>query len=370
MEAGRQGNVRLLGELLVERGLLTEEELELALAEQRRTGRRLGEIAVARGCISGPALAVVLADQLGVDIETERGFGSGLWHEIARRHERGMGTSAQVSPLGLEERPSGRSAEPALRAPATGDALELVESPDPFEGVAQSFVELELQLEAETAARKQAERELAGARVALEQNKSFAETTATVQQQDTRIVLYVRLEGGFAALGHLHPEGRATETGAGGPNVLHEIACRLAEPSPREARQIRTAPPQDPIFGLHHDNLTERLTRTNRRDKAVVRQRPDGRILYVWITDEKRGYRVNVTGDDALEAAFPRLADALSYVNGEDNGALAARGRPLSRDEWPPEHDTIAFVYPTVVPTPNPFRHAPRPASQDVELRG
>jgi hypothetical protein len=80
---------RPLGELLLAKGLMTEEELELALAEQADTGRLLGAILVERGYVSGPALAVALAEQYGVELDTERGFGTGLWAEIDRRHRAG-----------------------------------------------------------------------------------------------------------------------------------------------------------------------------------------------------------------------------------------------------------------------------------------
>jgi len=79
---------RPLGELFVDRGLISEAELETALAEQAATGRRLGEILVERGLVSGPALTSALMDQLGVEISKEEGFGSGLWAEIKRRHKR------------------------------------------------------------------------------------------------------------------------------------------------------------------------------------------------------------------------------------------------------------------------------------------
>ena len=82
---------RPLGELLQEKGLLTPDELELALAEQADTGRLLGAILVERGYVSGPALAVALAEQYGVELHTERGFGTGLWAEIDRRHRAGRG---------------------------------------------------------------------------------------------------------------------------------------------------------------------------------------------------------------------------------------------------------------------------------------
>ncbi len=77
---------RPLGSLLVEKGLLTEEELAEALAEQPRTGRRLGEILVERGYVSSPAVARALAEQYGAELEVEQGFGTGLRAEIERRH--------------------------------------------------------------------------------------------------------------------------------------------------------------------------------------------------------------------------------------------------------------------------------------------
>src|SRR5919204_6434879 len=64
---------RQLGALLVEEQLLTPTELELALDEQRRTGRLLGQIVVDRGYISAFSLARVLSAQHGVDLrEPER----------------------------------------------------------------------------------------------------------------------------------------------------------------------------------------------------------------------------------------------------------------------------------------------------------
>jgi hypothetical protein len=88
-----EGIWRPLGELLVGKGLVTREELELGLAEQSESGRLLGTILVERGFVSGPALAVALAEQYGVELATERGFGTGLWAEIDRRHRRGRGHS-------------------------------------------------------------------------------------------------------------------------------------------------------------------------------------------------------------------------------------------------------------------------------------
>lgn len=58
-----------LGELLVDRGLLSARQLELALVEQRRTGRRLGEVLVGLGFVSEQALAAMLLEQVGVSAQ-------------------------------------------------------------------------------------------------------------------------------------------------------------------------------------------------------------------------------------------------------------------------------------------------------------
>jgi hypothetical protein len=60
-----------LGRILVDDELLTPEELERALTEQRETGKLLGEILVEHGSMSGAALAQALARQHGVVLERE-----------------------------------------------------------------------------------------------------------------------------------------------------------------------------------------------------------------------------------------------------------------------------------------------------------
>jgi hypothetical protein len=73
--------------MLVDRGLLTPDELDEVLALQKESGRKLGEIIVERGFISGPTLALTLAEQWGVELTADEGFGTGLRNEIQRRHE-------------------------------------------------------------------------------------------------------------------------------------------------------------------------------------------------------------------------------------------------------------------------------------------
>ena len=77
---------RPLGRVL-EQGLLSSDELELALTQQEKTGRRLGETLVECGFVSGPELSHALAAQYGIELAAETGFGTGLRTEIQRRHE-------------------------------------------------------------------------------------------------------------------------------------------------------------------------------------------------------------------------------------------------------------------------------------------
>src|SRR4051812_43814746 len=55
-----------LGGLLVERGLITEAQLESAINEHKVSGRRLGRVLVDGGVLTPEALLEVLSDQLGV----------------------------------------------------------------------------------------------------------------------------------------------------------------------------------------------------------------------------------------------------------------------------------------------------------------
>jgi hypothetical protein len=109
---------RPLGELLLEKGLVTEDELERALKEQKETEKLLGAILVDRGFVSGPALAIALAEQYGVELEGQRGFGTGLWAEIDRRHRAGRGLPpSEDNVVELE--------------PAKAPQLEAVPDPEP-----------------------------------------------------------------------------------------------------------------------------------------------------------------------------------------------------------------------------------------------
>ena len=139
---------RPLGELLVEKKLLTEDELELALTEQAESGRLLGAILVERGYVSGPALAIALAEQYGVELHTERGFGTGLWAEIDRRHRAGRGARNRRT-TSSSSRPSRRRSSRSSPTPRADPELERLEAEnrrlqDEIERLRGEFTKLKL----------------------------------------------------------------------------------------------------------------------------------------------------------------------------------------------------------------------------------
>lgn len=62
---------RPLGEILLERGLISHVELDDALRQQEQEGGRLGEILFARGLVSAIDLRDALATQHGLDLRVE-----------------------------------------------------------------------------------------------------------------------------------------------------------------------------------------------------------------------------------------------------------------------------------------------------------
>jgi len=62
---------RPIGQILVEKGEISESDLQEALAEQERSGRRLGEILIEQGRTSWLALARAIAEQV-LDIQNQQ----------------------------------------------------------------------------------------------------------------------------------------------------------------------------------------------------------------------------------------------------------------------------------------------------------
>jgi len=84
---------RRLGHIFVERGFVTQEELDEALERQRQTGERLGEALVAQGVISKFELAGALAEQMAVlgdpdtEVAAENGQPEGTVHQLHGRDD-------------------------------------------------------------------------------------------------------------------------------------------------------------------------------------------------------------------------------------------------------------------------------------------
>jgi hypothetical protein len=132
MEAASGSPPQPLGVLLVGNGLLTQEQLAAALAEQQQTGRPLGEIVVARGWVSGPLVAQALATQRGGLTKTEYGYATGF-----PSGDEATAPAAPVAPppvtIAVPTRPALRLATPPpissdseLRAQAAAGAEPLV----------------------------------------------------------------------------------------------------------------------------------------------------------------------------------------------------------------------------------------------------
>jgi hypothetical protein len=104
---------RLLGQLLLERELLTAEQLEVALAEHLSTGRKLGEVLVERGWLTPEHVAELLEEQAGGDGE-RRGI------ELLR---------TRVAEAEAELEPAGESAEESAAEDLQAGHLLFVWSP-------------------------------------------------------------------------------------------------------------------------------------------------------------------------------------------------------------------------------------------------
>jgi hypothetical protein len=67
-----------LGDILLAHGVITQEQLDRALEEHRRTGKTLGTVLVELGMAPGPIVAQALATQRGGMVKTEYGFATGF----------------------------------------------------------------------------------------------------------------------------------------------------------------------------------------------------------------------------------------------------------------------------------------------------
>ncbi|HEX4678351.1 MAG TPA: hypothetical protein VH210_03975 [Gaiellaceae bacterium] len=135
-----------LGDLLISRGLITQEQLDASLAASREAGTALGQVLVESGLVPAHAIAMALADQHGGPLKTEFGFATGG----ASHHSRS--DSAGEAP----------AVPPVLRLAPTGGAAEPVTPPAVVEGesLRDEIEGLRAQNNAASAARVAAEQAL------------------------------------------------------------------------------------------------------------------------------------------------------------------------------------------------------------------
>ena len=231
---------RPLGRLLVEQGLLSDDELEQALAKQQETGERLGETIVKCGFVSGPQLAAALAAQYGIELTTEKGFGTGLRSEIQRRHESDRRRIVQLvpdPPPYLEAVPSEPEPEPELEA-------EQEPEPEPEEmpsAEALLLAQLEEQwakLAAAEAALAERERELA------EQADSHRRDVDMLEELNERLREQVEA---------LRREPEPEDPVAAAP-TSHLVFVQLDE---RYELVLRDGPPPEPFTALFLPDVDE-----------------------------------------------------------------------------------------------------------------
>lgn len=84
-QGSREARTVPLGRLLIERNLLSEDQLAVGLAEQVRSGKPLGQVLVELGFVPEATVAQALATQHGGVIKTEYGFATGFSGDAPRR---------------------------------------------------------------------------------------------------------------------------------------------------------------------------------------------------------------------------------------------------------------------------------------------
>lgn len=87
LSAGGSHGGQPLGEILVERGLISPAQLDEALAVQRDDGRPLGEVIIRLGFASGHTIAQALATQHGRIVKSEYGFATGFDAKLSRAQD-------------------------------------------------------------------------------------------------------------------------------------------------------------------------------------------------------------------------------------------------------------------------------------------
>jgi hypothetical protein len=175
---------RRLGELIVDRGLVDDEQLEDALLEQRVSRKRLGAILVAQGAISPPDLTAALMSQLGDRPAPEPARAVApepvpVDHEPEETHRKGLfrrRRPVEDAPAQNGASPAPAIAEPERRPMLDAETLDLLQD---IRGITQAHLDA-LRHEFEEAGR-----ELEAARIEIQaRDRRIAELEALLQASD------------------------------------------------------------------------------------------------------------------------------------------------------------------------------------------
>jgi hypothetical protein len=164
---------RPLGQMLVERGLIDEQQLEIALREHAGSGEPIGSVLVSLEYIPEETLRHVLLEQCGLDMTRQEGFGSGLLGQLERRgvgHRTARESAPPVEPAAeAVEAPPARAPEPVVVAAAAPPQEPAEEKPairetvgSSIDSLLETFEERSRALTAELAAMRRLLHEIAG----------------------------------------------------------------------------------------------------------------------------------------------------------------------------------------------------------------
>jgi len=184
-----------LGALLVSRGLLSEEQLGDALADQAQVGGPLGAILVERGLVRPSVVAQALATQHGAILKTEYGFATGFDTCL----------SVEEAPAHPPVSPAPAGIEPLLRlGPRTSPAPAA--SPAPVAAALSPAGQPRLEaLETELASAV-AENEKLRARLGQMQVEALRSHSESEARRQEAAIVGARVAGLEAAVATLHAE--------------------------------------------------------------------------------------------------------------------------------------------------------------------
>ena len=337
---------RPIGEIFLERGLVTADQLDAALAEQQATGERLGEVLVSQGIVDRVDLAGALADQWANLPKLRPPSPDGETPRAAS-----ISNAAAEELRGAVQDLSARLEEMSARIDAGASAPNVVDDAA-IAGLRVSFEEFKAWAEDErTIGRDTRERleeavrrldmaeGVAGRLDAVEQRLDqdataavLADTAATLRHDIDALAAAVQLLDGQAtgSAGTVQQELEAFRHGLEArdehaAHVAGELAGRLA------ALESRPAPEGDPSAAVERDELRGLLVELGSRlDERVgeLHARIEAHAAEGFDTDAAQNDADRHLGDrvDHLAASMDALAARLDGTDAHVREQLDAHG--------------------------------------------